>query len=687
MKPTAIEIILSCIFTLLLVGAVPAQEQPAQESGEPRKEEPKQEAQSPDPDEGTRWGTMITRTTLDFGWREVWRHGNSNVYGSQVNLSSGMRLLGFSTEMRAEKGTGTLLDYLSYDMSNWGGDPYNSARLRVEKHRVYRLVADYRRSQYFNFLPTFANPLLERGVFFGQHSYDSSRRMSGTTLTILPDAPFQFHFGYERNSAFGRSFTTYSVGLDEFVLSNDLRTTTDDYRLGFDWALPRASITFEQGIRKHRDDPTTFEPAGVIANYGNSSNVANPTSMNPKPILLDAFTRSTAQRITIPTTRFAVQARPVRRLSFTGRVAYSDASLDFTRFELLNGTLFDRSVLRYFTESRARSVASASQPSVVTDASVNIQVHDRFSLIDIFRFNRFTIAGNAVGRTTEILGEDLRGQLPPPGQETRDFSSMLVERTALSSVSNQIEGIFDATSRIVLRAGYRYGHRTAHRFPGAENLEEQSELNTHTFLSGASIRMSRQLRAFLQVERGQADNVFTRISPRDFVRVRLRGRYRPGDKFLFTGSFGLYDATNPNPVVNNDLTNRTFTLATSYFPAPRFSLNLAYTWTGITSQVDVINPRTQEVTPQRYRANDSFVDVLLQIVPLRSLSFDVGYVIINANGTFPLNYHQPTGRIAYTHARRYTFYVDWRWWGYNERGIALQDYRAHALTSGFKLTL
>jgi len=641
-----------------------------------------QESAAQPAQEGLRLGRMVAQSELEFGWRQLFLGGNRDLYRSQINLDEGLRLLGLSFTSRYPENTGSLFDLLTYSMTSWGGDPYNAASLRVEKRGLYRFDFGYSRIVYYNFLPTFANPLLGRGEQLGQHSMDAARRRSEYRLTFFPDADFRIHLAYERNTQFGSAFTTFPIGLDEFVLLDPPRTTMDEYRVGVDVRLGRLRLTVEQGFRAFKNDIHTSQPEGAI-NLGNSTNPANPTSANPQQILLQTFARDSGIRGLVPTTRLGLHGHLHRTFSLSGRFAYSDANLDFTRQERATGTLFDLSALRYVTAQTSTSLAHASRPNALADASVNYRPHRRLTFTNTTRFQHFTIAGDVRTRTEQQLSADLRGPLPSP--QTRVVAEWLGAHTSVDSFANYVEGAVELTPHLILRAGHRFTHRRASLLRPEAGEREESELNAHAVLGGLSLRATPALRLFAQIERGSSDTVFTRVAPRRFTRLRTRAQYRPITSLTLGLQLLVTDARNPNPLVDGVQRNRGLTLTTLWTPGERCALSLSYTRTDITSAILVLHPRLRTIESSQYTANDNFVDGDLILSPLRNLRLALGYSVVNAQGTLPLNFHQPRGMIAYTFPKRFTWSVGWRWYGYNQKGLALEDYRAHTLTGSLKI--
>ena len=97
---------------------------------------------------------METTGSLDLGYRwNAGLRGSHDLYRSLVNLGEGPRLLGANLTMASPLGAGKYVDRIQLNASAWGGDPYNTVRLFAEKSGIYQFSFDYRKVDYFNFIP------------------------------------------------------------------------------------------------------------------------------------------------------------------------------------------------------------------------------------------------------------------------------------------------------------------------------------------------------------------------------------------------------------------------------------------------------------------------------------------------------------------------------------------------------
>jgi hypothetical protein len=626
-------------------------------------------------------------TTAEVGarWRGV--GGQTDMYRSHVNLGNGLRLLSSSTEIRSPKNTGLLFDRLQLNLSNWGGEPYNSLTLRLQKHQAYDFEYRYSKIDYFHFVPGFSNPLLSQGVLLGQHSFDITRRRSDVTLRLLPHSQrFKFRWGYTRNSSFGPSLTTFNAGGDEFVLNRLVKNSTDDYRLGVEARFGNFDLAFEQSFRRFRDDQGLIQPKGL--NLGNDQNPAFVDEFpTPEQLLLTALSRSYHVRGWAPTSRLAVSFRPTGKFRAEARVFYGDFNIDYKRSQALTGRVFNLNEFFSYVDSiLSLNTASPSKPFTVADLNVSYRPIGRLTVKDTFRFSHFDIAGGTIVSSDLKLDSDPFGN-PPPDQPLVKLVNIFNRRIALNSYSNHFEGVYNITNRLMARVGHRYTFRRANRLIRADDelVVDETEQTTNTVLAGAGYRLLHRLRLYLDYENGGYDNVFSGIKPLDFQRVRLRGQFQPNDKLTFTGSFLLYDTTRPNRFVENQARSRSFSLSASAAPSQRFSFDVDYSRSDLSAAFAILIPDRAPL-PQSFREDSNIIHSNFDVALVKESRLSLGYNLVNSNGSFPINFHRPFAALLVPVREKVSLKIAYEYYGYNERGRSVQDYRANLVTTSLKFS-
>src|ERR1051326_1272883 len=149
--------------------------------------------------------------TIDLGYR--WRSdvgGSFDTYRSIVNLGSGPKLLG--TEFTVTDPKHRAFDRIDVRAYGWGDEPSSTLHLNARKTKRYDFNGDYRDLAYFNFLPSFADPLLGRGIVLNQQSFDLRRRVGSFQLDLFPGGRLIPYLAYDRNSESGAAAPTFFSG-------------------------------------------------------------------------------------------------------------------------------------------------------------------------------------------------------------------------------------------------------------------------------------------------------------------------------------------------------------------------------------------------------------------------------------------------------------------------------------------
>src|SRR5581483_8317669 len=152
---------------------------------------------------------------------------------------------------------------------SWGDEPYETLHFDVKKAKFYNFNADYRDFAYFNFLPSYADPLIGRGIVLDEQSFDERRRLASFSLDLMPQSKFVPYFAFDHDSNSGRGATAFVTDSNEFPVPNLLRDSTNLYRGGVRIELRKFHATLEEGGTTFKDDQSLYQNSGV--NFGNSS--------------------------------------------------------------------------------------------------------------------------------------------------------------------------------------------------------------------------------------------------------------------------------------------------------------------------------------------------------------------------------------------------------------------------------
>jgi hypothetical protein len=570
-----------------------------------------------------------------------------------------------------------------------GADPNRYARVSAEKTKWYKFDSSYRQFDYFNALKNLANPL---GTALGQHIANTEYRQGDFNLTILPqNERIKFNLGYSLDRNSGPSFTTWDYQRDEFPVFAPVRMAADEYRVGADARVGPFDLSFMQGWRFFKEDTTYEITAPSVGN--------NPTNTS----VMNTFHRELPTRGDTPYTRLSLHTLIKRKLDFTGRYIYTSGKTDFTLFESITGADFSGNKIN---SDSTTITGSTKRPNGMGDLAATLFVTDRFRVSETFRVNNFRITGG------NLLAEALLRSkatafgdtvLPPLFTDTLSFRTINYRRYL-----NTIEGDYDVARWLSLHAGYRYTNRrieliasnitigAAAPTPEAETIHN----NTNTFIFGFKVKPVKMWSVYLDLERGAADNVFTRVDNYDFTNVRVRSILRPSRAWSINASLVTKDNSNPSVTEDNrnfgvNIKSRIFTSTVDWSPNEKASLSGGYTRANLTSDAEIIfflagSLKTFGESRYFMRDNFFFVNGYVQIFP--RLKLFGGYRLHSDPGqgnrrsttslligSYPYDFQSPEAKLVVRLHKNADWIAGYQYFGYEEKfpNPINQVYHAH----------
>jgi hypothetical protein len=664
--------------------------------------------------EGLNSGNYNIQQSIEFGYRWTDFTGNQSVFDTFVNLHQGPRLLGQTLEMRSLNRSGSLFDNLYLTNFGYGGDPNNFSMLRVSKDKWYGFNATFRRDQNYWDYDLLANPLNPTAsnpsvpILNSPHRMHLIRRMSDFNLLLLPQSRVRFRLGYSRNVSDGPSFSSIHEGTDA-LLFQDWKTTLNSYHLGVDFRLaPRTNISYDQFFQYFKGDTSYVDQnfmyqladgtpvdLGLIFDTSNSSPcrtpiagaTTTPPTVNPSCNAYLAYTRSGPMRTKYPTEQVMLQSSSIKNLDIAARFVYNSSD---TEAPIYN-EFFDGLVTR--TGERQDTVtgpASAKRVSVSTDFDATYTITPKFRIVDQFRFWHYRIPGQWVGSELALYASRLN--LAPANPETtaEDFSMFLGQDTKLNTL--QLE--YDFNKHVGGRLGYRYRHRTITQRDFQE--EEDTVINEHSLLMGLWLRPIEPVRVNYDMELMSADNAFTRISPRQLQRYKLRANYRPEHWVSFGGSLNINESRDNVVDINHKQHSRSYGFNANVAPGDRWSLDMGYDYNNVFSLTNIcfagsfLPPTGSVPCPilisgtaalaaiSSYDVTSDFVHTDIMFRPVKQVTVNLGYsadtvfgqtLLLNPNATpGPLQhtFHRPYGSVAVDVVKGWTVKGAWGFYDYSE---------------------
>ena len=290
---------------------------------------------------------------FEVGYRFLSITGNEEMYRSQINDREGflIRSLHLATDQKYEGFS--IVDRFRLDGADLGAGGAGFLRMEAGLTGTYRLRFQYRNTQYFSALQGFANPL---GVTVGQQTWDRVRNQFNVDLEVLPGKVVTPLVGYTSNTLSGPGYTTYHFSEDEFQLSQNLRSSDQEFRVGAAFNAGIVSGEVIQGWRKYHETEDL-----TLASGKGSGNNTNP--ILGKPVTATTLTRSSTTDVNVPVTSAFARVFALPELQISGFYVRANAVGDNTTAEGASGSFAGFDIARFFTGYSAANTTSPNSLS------------------------------------------------------------------------------------------------------------------------------------------------------------------------------------------------------------------------------------------------------------------------------------------------------------------------------------
>lgn len=454
-----------------------------------------------------------TSGTVLLGWRHVDVDGDATKYRQHVNLRDGVWLpeLEFAwrdADTAQRPADGWRPDTVELRLSDLGSEPYQRARLQVQRQGRYRLTYDRSESEYFYddllVLPENASVAGSTGGDFRRFDFERVRDRVSVAVDAAPRT--QVSVGYERQRKRGDGTAPVEVSREEFVAARPIDETMDTIEVSIAHARERFSVTWTERYRRFDFDSSMFLPG-----FSEGSNPDAPTALETfvleQPYTLDGLEHELSLRY-----------RPTERLSLTGNLLLADVDVSLRAREVTEGTDFTGTPL----EQRQLGAGDLDQERRLIDVGASYAVSER---VELFARARYV----ALEQRADLDFE-------PDGTADWDIDGVRLEAGAQVSLGRGLRLAGGATTE-------RRDVSARQSVAAAEQLDERDTEADGYFLR-AWYRPSRRAELHVAFEDDSIDDPFTLASPTSTTRYRLRGRYRFDNGFSLTASYLATDRKN-----------------------------------------------------------------------------------------------------------------------------------------------
>jgi predicted porin len=451
---------------------------------------------------------------VSVGYREVDVSGDEGKYRQHVNLEDGARLFDLGLVIqpgRDADSPAAMPDRVELNASGLGGDPYQSARLRVQRYGSYRFTYDHRSSDYFyeDLLLAPEDASVEQSTGGDFHHFDFERNRDTLALDLDLSQRAKLSLGFARYDKNGDSTTVLDVEREEFELDKPIDESLDRYDLGFTYDWDHVTVTVGQTWQEYDNDSQIFLPG------------FSPGSEPTEPTSLDLFFLDQPYGFTSSDQRLSVQVRPSSRWIVELDARAGDLDLDMKATERAQGTDYEG---RPF-DREDTGEADVDRKTLLLDASVAYLVNDRIQLNAGVR--RYDLEQDG----TVLFGE------------TAGTNAWDIETTGF-----ELGVDMAVTTTLTLSGGWSTEKRETVVSHSNDGPDETNEVDTDRdgFFARLSYRPNRRAQVTLSFADDRIDDPYTLASATDAQRYRARASYRWDNGLTVSASYRHTDYENDN---------------------------------------------------------------------------------------------------------------------------------------------
>jgi hypothetical protein len=629
-----------------------------------------QKTESPVPTPAEDWLTG----SVDFGYRWVGDGGNFQSYRSVVNLGQGPKLTGLEFTILDPKKR--LFDRLDARAYGWGGDPYSMAHVDARKQGIYDFSFDYRNIAYFNNLPSYSNPLAPAG--FDEQAFDTHRRNTSLSLDLRPGKRIIPYLAFDRNSGYGHGIDTWvQDSNDEFAVPTLLRDSTNNYRAGVRIECLCLHVTLEAGGTTFKDDDQ--------ASYSGTNWGDNQAPLFGQTLLMTSLQQAYGIRGSSIYAKALATASPFSWLNLYGQFLFSEPKTTVNYTDLATGNFALLSSLLFYSGQQNLGTGAANQPHTSGNFGFELRPFRRLRIIESWMTDRYHDAASPLEAEQILLTPKTLGP---------DLLTAANYNQAVNYNQQQTDVLFDLTSKLTLRGGYRYVWGDASVLAGQLSQSgplASGQLSRNVGLAGLTFRPSQKLSVNLDYEGASSDRIYFRTSLNDYYKLRARARYQVAASLMLQANFQVLNNQNPAAAIQYNFGSRDNSLAVYWTPAggKRITVMGEYDRSSLSSSIDYLglflSPALSFYRENAHTAT-SAIDIALPGYAGLTPKLTAGGSLFISSGTRPSRYYQPLMRLSLPLQKHVYWNTEWKYYGYGEQFYLYEGFRAQEFMTGLRLT-
>jgi len=615
---------------------------------------------------------------IDLGY--VWLPGvggSYDTYRSIIDVHAGPKLLG--TDFTLTDPKHRWFDTIQVRATTWGAEPAESVHLEAKKSDIYDFNADFRDFAYYNFLPSFADPLLGEGVMLDEQSFDERRKIASLSLDIRPGHWWSPYLGWDHDSSSGTGASVFVSNSNEYPVPNTLQDSTDLYRAGVRFEKPRFHITLEEGGTVFKSGQTLYQGPGSVNPGDSTAPIFGQTLDLTNLIAGYGITGSSAY------SKALLTANPTSWLDIYGQFLFSQPNTNVNYQQADTGNLYLQSQILFYSGEQEILTAAAEQPHTTASLGAEIRPFKHVRIIENWLTDRLHDSGSSASLDTLLLSPS--GTLP--------LSSLIASTLVTNYNQEALDIFFDPSPKITLHGGYRYVWGNAnYAFLPPEGLAsmDQQQLRQNIGVGSVTYRPAQKISVNAEAEGASSSGVYFRTSLYNYQKVRGQVHYQPLQTLSVSGDFTLLDNQNPLAGTSYKYTSHQESISLYWSPqaSKLFDIQGSYTRSDLKSNIGYLEPEDLAPELSLYRDEDHGATALIDLNWPHGKRFapklSAGGSMFISSGSRPTSYYQPQVKLWVPLGSHVSWFTQWSYYGYGEAFYLYEGFRADLITTGLRIT-
>jgi hypothetical protein len=524
---------------------------------------------------------------VTVGYRFTDVKGYAPQYQQMFNLRDGFRLQDFTLRGTPRNAANPFADDYFISATGLGGDPYETAQLKVAKTGLYDFRVQWRQSYYYwnqndnVVLPiTSVAPALSKGLT-DNHDWSSVRKLGTADLTLYATNNLRFNFDFARTTTSGTLLTTRSLDFfnspmfwgtfaraNPYPLNAPLDDETNRVAAGVDYTWRDWHFHYNAGFQSF-DENVALNP---VALGEVSINPAVSSQSQP----LTQLSWSQSRSLKTPLSEFYFRGKLHSNVEWRGGYVYtryrgpSTEDLSFSGIAPTSST----GPLGPYTVSEGGR-ANVSEPGHNVNQGLTWRLRSWLDVNVDYRYTRYTSETNA------DLQSVYNGSLSTGTDE-------IIWKSGLSDL--EFSMLFSPLDNLVLRPGVRFSKVD---IESLENGVVDSARTLRTKHARPEFRFG--YKPFPKISfRGDihgstSSSSYTAITPYTTVAGKLITRYEPLPNLSVENALTISTARLVDSAYRNNV--RAASLTVSYAIGERFSAFASATYDSFFAEGDIVYAR------------------------------------------------------------------------------------------------